>query len=157
MDNAKPCHTSIYYINIGAVCPPRLRNAKFTTGAVDNIKHKFSSTTSTSSFHCRGISLFQNISVDNSPGGYGRDQWSAQIIVCLFVTYTNITPISILGGNSRVSPRTGRSLPTVIRSINIFMRRCWIETYMTETTSESNISWAAYHNCIWYKKGIVAV
>ena len=74
-----------------------------------------------------------------------------------FVTYTNITPISILGGNSRVSPRTGRSLPTVIRSINIFMRRCWIETYMTETTSESNISWAAYHNSIWYKKGIVAV
>ena len=32
-------HISKYYDDIGVVCPPQLRNATFTTGAVDNIDH----------------------------------------------------------------------------------------------------------------------
>ena len=42
------------------VCPPTLRKGLFTYGAIDNIDHNLSFSTSQSSFHGTGISLFQN-------------------------------------------------------------------------------------------------
>ena len=42
------------------VCPLNLRKGLFTYGAIDNIDHNPSSSTSQRSFHETGISLFQN-------------------------------------------------------------------------------------------------
>ena len=43
-----------------AVCLPSLKGSHFTTGAVDNIDHDPSSTSTHDSFHGTGISLFQH-------------------------------------------------------------------------------------------------
>ena len=52
------------------VCPPTLRKGLFTFGAIDNIDHIASFSTSQSSFHGAGISLFQNREQEND--GEGR-------------------------------------------------------------------------------------
>ena len=48
------------------VCPINLRHGLFTTSAVDNIDHNPSATTSKSSFHGTGISIFQHPSATNA-------------------------------------------------------------------------------------------
>ncbi len=50
----------------GVVCPAHLRKGLFTVGALDNIDHNLSSTTSQGSFHGTGISIFQFPTVNNS-------------------------------------------------------------------------------------------
>lgn len=65
------------YIRDQTVCPPNLREALFTTAAVDNIDHNLSSTTATDSFHGTGISLFQHPSSPTSGSGR-REQCSLQ-------------------------------------------------------------------------------
>ena len=52
------------------VCSSTLRKGLFTYGAIDNIDHNPSSSTSQSSFHGTGISLFQNR--DQGNDGEGR-------------------------------------------------------------------------------------
>ena len=44
---------------IGLVCPHQLHHSLFTIGALDNLDHNPSSTTSKDSFHGTGISFFQ--------------------------------------------------------------------------------------------------
>ena len=51
---------SEYYRTIKCVVPPELKQNLFTTGAVDNIDHNPTSTTSKDSFHGTSISLFQH-------------------------------------------------------------------------------------------------
>ena len=53
------------YLDEGVVCPPLLQGKVFTTAAVDNIDHNPSSTTSKSSFHGTGISIFQHPMKEN--------------------------------------------------------------------------------------------
>ena len=43
----------------GIVCPPNLRRDLFTVGALDNLDHNPSSSTSQNSFHGTAISVFQ--------------------------------------------------------------------------------------------------
>ena len=52
----------------GVVSPACLRKVLFTVGALDNLDHNPSSTTSQSSFHGTGISLFQ-FPTRSNPGG----------------------------------------------------------------------------------------
>ena len=56
----------------GIVCPSNLRKYIFTVGALDNIDHNPSSTTSKGSFHGTGISIFQFPTKDNP--GIGRER-----------------------------------------------------------------------------------
>ena len=49
----------------GIVCPSQLRKGLFTVGALDNIDHNLSSTTTQGSFHGTGISIFQFPTVSN--------------------------------------------------------------------------------------------
>ena len=51
----------------GVVAPACLRKRLFTVGALDNLDHDPSSTTSQTSFHGTGISLFQ-LPTKNKPG-----------------------------------------------------------------------------------------
>ena len=53
-----------HFESVGAVCPQSLKIGLFTTSAVDNIDHDPSSTSSQTSFHGTGISIFQHPSVD---------------------------------------------------------------------------------------------
>ena len=62
---------------IGLVCPSQLRHGLFTVGALDNLDHNPSSTTSTESFHGTGISLFQFPTEENA----GRTQLTTIDIV----------------------------------------------------------------------------
>jgi hypothetical protein len=48
------------YLEDVVVCPSVLQKGVFTTSAVDNIDHNLSSTTTTTSFHGTGISVFQH-------------------------------------------------------------------------------------------------
>ena len=54
------------HLSEGVICPSVLRKGLFTTAAVDNIDHNPSSTTSKSSFHGTGISIFQHLSGNDS-------------------------------------------------------------------------------------------
>ena len=47
------------YRSKGAVVPAQLRSGLFTVGALDNLGHNPSSSTTKGSFHSTGISLFQ--------------------------------------------------------------------------------------------------
>ena len=48
-----------HYKEEGVVCPPNLRKGLYTVGALDNIDHNPSSTTSQDSLHGTGMSIFQ--------------------------------------------------------------------------------------------------
>ncbi|CAC5392606.1 unnamed protein product [Mytilus coruscus] len=60
------------YLNEGYFCPLLLKGKVFYHSWVDNIDHNQSSTTSKSSFHGTGISIFQHPMKENV--GVGRDQ-----------------------------------------------------------------------------------
>ena len=51
------------------VCPPTFRKGLFTYGAINNIDHNPSSSTSQSSLHKTGISLFKNREQENDGEG----------------------------------------------------------------------------------------
>ena len=59
------------YESEGVVCPLKLREAVFTTAAVDNIDHNPSATTSKDSFHGTAISLAQHPTTENDGMGKG--------------------------------------------------------------------------------------
>ena len=63
---------SMHFEKQGIVCPPNLRKGLFTVGALDNLDHNPSSTTSQNSFHRTAISVFQFPSVSNSGIGNGH-------------------------------------------------------------------------------------
>ena len=59
-------HTALqqHYEDEGLMCPIGLQKNTFTIGAVDNIDHNPTSSTSRRSFHGTGISIFQNIETE---------------------------------------------------------------------------------------------
>ena len=63
---------SMHFEKQGIVCPPNLRKGLFTVGALDNLDHNPSSTTSQNSFHGTAVSVFQFPSVSNSGIGNGH-------------------------------------------------------------------------------------
>ena len=63
---------SMHFEKQRIVCPPNLRKGLFTVGALDNLDHNPSSTTSQNSFHGTAISVFQFPSVSNSGIGNGH-------------------------------------------------------------------------------------
>ena len=63
---------SMHFEKQGIVFPPNLRKGLFTVGALDNLDHNPSSTTSQNSFHGTAISVFQFPSVSNSGIGNGH-------------------------------------------------------------------------------------
>ena len=87
------------YAREGVVCPQKMRNGLFTTGAIDNIDHNPSSTTSKGSFHGTAISMFQHPM--NDFAGECRDRENLDTtssnrrkgIAPLPETYTVIPPV----------------------------------------------------------------
>lgn len=77
------------------VCPPKLRQGLFTTGAVDNIDHNPSSATAKDYFHGTGISLMQHPShtnggLDRGVVEIGQDISSAKSVAPLPSVYTSL-------------------------------------------------------------------
>jgi hypothetical protein len=90
----------VRFVSEGVAYPPKLRQGVFTTAAVDNVDHNPSSTTSKSSFHGTGISIFQHHTDDND--GVERDAMifktdkpTTNQISELPDEYTNMKPASL--------------------------------------------------------------
>ena len=136
------------------VCPHQLRHGLFTVGALDNLDHNPSSTTSRESFHGTGISLFQFPTLCNE----GLSQptvntaSAAKKLPKLPDSYT-IVPAVVLRKDAVVVP----SVPTSSQLLShphcneaVQTEHNWLKHVMEaiskeELDKEERISWAAYH------------
>ena len=142
------------YIDEGVVCPPAMREGIFTTSAVDNIDHNPSSTTSMSSFHGTGISLFQHPNEDTR--GEERnlvllgEKTKSKKISPLPETYTNVRPAYL---KSKPEPPVLESPPPLVSNRryiykNIMAEYEWLEhVHLTsDVINDEVVSWSAYHS-----------
>ena len=135
----------------GVVAPAGLRKELFTVGALDNLDHNPSSTTSVTSFHGTGISLFQ-LPTKSEPG-------------------VNRPPITIPPSENKkhALPDSYASVPAVaLKNTSVSVPKCdvypvtglldgaraaecnWVKHTLPlldklELTCEDAITWAAYH------------
>ena len=144
-----------YYHQTGVVCPPQLQEGFFVTAAADNLDHNPSSTTSSSSFHGTGISLFQN-DVRNPDNGFIRFQRhmtimdGARKMTELSVAYSDVKPMT-LRNNKIYVPECPGDVTSGCNTIKQHMQEeyGWLEhveqSYIDDVTGESQLSWTAYH------------
>jgi len=136
----------------GFVAPAGLRKGMLSVGALDNIDHNPSSTTSQSSFHGMGISILQFPTEDN-PGEHrppivlpptGNQR---QFIPESYATVPAValTPSSVEVPECNMKTSTSRLADAKTQE------NCWMEharqiLSKTELCSEDAIAWAAYHS-----------
>ena len=78
----------------GVVCPRALKKDIFTTAALDNLDHDPTSSTSQSSFHGTGISLFQQSIEQTEDVEENLSLEKPQKLIALPLSYSEVTPIS---------------------------------------------------------------
>ncbi|KAI8503415.1 hypothetical protein Bbelb_192360 [Branchiostoma belcheri] len=146
-----------YYQHIGTVCPPQIQKGQFITAATDNIDHNPSSSTSTGSFHGTSLSLFQN-SVDNNISSESNSTFTNTIttvkgqrkVMDLPIVYTEVKPTGLPSSDVYV-PLYAGNMTSSLDTLKVEMEKevCWLshveELYADDISSESNVSWAAYH------------
>jgi len=136
----------------GFVAPAGLRKGIFSVGALDNIDHNPSSTTSQSSFHGTGISILQFPTEDN-PGEHrppivlpptGNQR---QFIPESYATVPAValTPSSVEVPECNMKTSTSR-LADAKTQENCWMEHARQRLSKTELCSEDAIAWAAYHS-----------
>ena len=145
------CHSAD---EIGLVCPHQLRHGLFTIGALDNLDHNPSSSTSKESFHGTGISLFQfpttcNEGILQAP--INIDSTTKKLLK-LPDSYT-VVPAVVMKKESTAVPFS--SIDSQLSSCSHFneavqTEHAWLKHAMealskTKTDGEESISWAAYH------------
>jgi len=138
------------FVDDGVVSPACLRKGLFTVGALDNLDHNPSSTTSVTSFHGTGISLLQ-MPTKTEPG-------------------VSRLPVAIppSGNEKHYLPHSYASVPAVaLKTAAVMVPECgvspvhscldaaraqehkWVQHALsvleTELTAEDAIAWAAYH------------
>jgi len=147
-----------YYHQIGTVCPPQIQKGQFITAAVDNIGHNPSSATSTGSFHGTSLSLFQNVTTesntsDDTDRGFTNSiapLKGQRMVKDLPIAYSEIKPTG-LPSNDVYVPLTAGNLTSSCNTLSKEMEKeyDWLShvenLHADEISSESNISWAAYH------------
>ena len=134
----------------GVVSPPCLRNGLFTVGALDNLDHNPSSTTSMSSFHGTGISLFQfptkvkpgddRPSVSIPPSGTRK--------LVLPESYASVPAVSLKTSTVEVQPCHMEQMEEQLAAA-ISQEENWIKHALPilkkeELSADSMIVWAAY-------------
>ncbi|KAI8486109.1 hypothetical protein Bbelb_362090 [Branchiostoma belcheri] len=146
-----------YYQRIGTVCPPQIQKGQFTTAAADNIDHNPSSSTSTGSFHCTSLSLFQN-SVHNNISSESNSTFTNTIttvkgqrkVMDLPIVYTEVKSTGLPSSDVYV-PLYAGNMTSSLYTLKVEMEKevCWLrhveQLYADDISSESNVSWAAYH------------
>jgi len=138
---------------IGLVCPHQLHHSLFTIGALDNLDHNPSSTTSKDSFHGTGISFFQFPTTCNE----GTFQAIANTIsgekkFKLPDSYT-VVPAVVLKKESVVVPHVSTTSELVSHehcNEAVQIEHNWLKHAMeviskNELDKGEQISWAAYH------------
>ena len=110
MSTSYPYFIPLRYENERVVCPSKLRGELFTTGAVDNIDHNTSSTTSQSSFHGTAISLVQHPSNSTSRTPREVDTFdpnktsTSKTISHLPSSYREVPPLAMPNRNMNAPP-----------------------------------------------------
>lgn len=137
----------------GCVAPLLLKKKLFSVGALDNLDHNTSSTTSMSSFHGTGISIFQFPTEDNP--GENRQPIAALDSElqthALPDSYTIVPPTELKTTSMKVPPCNQQPVDSCIADNKICEDR-WIEnalqiiTDTNDLTTEHAITWAAYHS-----------
>ena len=139
----------------GVVCPPKMRKGLLTMGAVDNLDHDPSSTTSKDSFHGTGISLIQLPSLEFT--GEERDvvvtqASSTKVIAPLPEKYTSVLPAALKTKDFIVPAVQGCARLTDLHVITEATKAEWkwldtvMEVLQKQTLEKTDwISWSAYH------------
>lgn len=137
------------------VCPPKLRQGLFTTGAVDNIDHNPSSATAKDSFHGTGISLMQHPShmnggLDRGVLVIGQDISTAKSVTPLPSVYTTVPPSALKTQNftAPAIKRSARPPDLLAAEAAIQEEYGWLRTVTTALQKDSIdewVSWSAYH------------
>lgn len=137
------------------VCPPKLRDGLFTTGAVDNIDHNPSSTTAKDTFHGTGISLMQHVSHTNGGADRGvlvisQDVSSTKSMAPLPSAYTDVPPATLRTKELTVPQVHGPVRPpnllvstTATEDEYAWLRK--VKTAVETSTIDGMIWWSAYH------------
>ena len=141
-----------YYQNKGLVCPPVLQNNTYTMGAIDNIDHNPSSTTSTRSFHGTGISLFQNNPIEEVTHRPVLDLnttvRSDDTVLQEYLFVNNDVPSSHkLPSPVRTEPTSNQEHCNVI-SEAIEKEKDWlkeVDIHMGAANEEDVLTWPAFH------------
>lgn len=142
------------YESEGVVCPPKLVKNIFTTGAVDNIDHNPSSSTSSSSFHGTAISMVQHPKIEDDVSldtilVIDTQNQGKRCIPQLPASYATVHPSALHIKNPIVPEICG---PVKADSVNsaIEEEQEWLEHVRVNVTNEeidkdSNLSWAAFY------------
>ena len=146
------------YEREGVVCPFKLREAVFTTAAVDNIDHNPSATTSKDLFHGTAISLAQHPTTENPGRVRGitfdlRKSLASKKIVQLPAHYSELLPLVIHSTEEKVPGCTPQSvdLAQAKPMDSISQEKDWLET-CRQTLSKDTfgdkdvVSWAGYNS-----------
>ena len=141
----------------GVVCAPNLVKNIFTTGAVDNLDHNPSSTTSSSSFHGTAISIMQHPAPEDDirharPVIDAKSQ-GKRSIPQLPASYATVHPAALFNKNPVVPPVFGpvrpdiRDTPTAVDEEHEWLEHVNNNMEMEDLviTKDSNLSWAAFH------------
>ena len=140
----------------GVVCPPKLREDLFTTGALDNIDHNPSATTAKDSFHGTAISLVEHPTSDNC--GKERsvnviDENIAKLrrVQDLPDYYTSVQPVVLKNSDPVVPKLIGPVMPPLDDNVSSLPKELdWLNNVKSlsgknELSHEDFMSWAAFH------------
>lgn len=146
------------------VCPPKLRQGLFTTGAVDNIDHNPSSATAKDSFHGTGISLFQHPTHEHAGIDRGvpvliQSSFSTKSVEPLPSSYTSVPPAALKAQNFIAPAVKGPVRPTNLTKAATATEEEYgwlnlVKAVLEEGTQVSWVSWSAYHADI-QKAGVI--
>lgn len=138
----------------GCVSPASLRSGIFSVGALDNLDHNPSSTTSVSSFHGTGISIFQ-FPTESKPGE-GRPPLvvppSGTEHVGLPASYASVSPVALTTSSVSVPEYKATPVQGDVSVEDAIQREShWVTHALTKLDNETisaadHVAWAAYHS-----------
>ena len=136
----------------GVVAPTCLRKGLFTVGALDNIDHNLSSTTSVNSFHGTGISLFQfptrdcpgesrqHLTIPPSGNKHSLPDYYACVPAVALTTSAIVIPSSVY---SEAEPSRACLDEALVEEASWFHHA--LPLVEEEVVTNNAIAWAAYH------------
>ena len=137
----------------GYVSPACLRKGLFSVGVLDNIDHNPSSTTSVSSFHGTGISIFQ-FPTESVPGETrpplafppsGTVQQLPESYAKVPAVALNTTSVSVPACNMTAMGRNG-SLDEAKEGEGRWVSHALVQLDKDVVRAEDTITWASYHS-----------
>lgn len=140
------------YLEEGVVCPAVLQKGIFTTTAVDNIDHNPSSTTSMSSFHGTGISVFQHPKSTDTPEPrdlrFLQEKPTSKKVSNLPETYTNIPPAFLKTKPTPPTVETPVQTPDQEYLLqNLRLEYDWLQHFSStqDVSDTESVSWSSHH------------